>query len=95
MIGILEVGKRKLGDGSTEMSAPGMVRVFQPANATELGLIHAALGAAEIAFLVENENYFFAGGGGFWSRADTPVWIQVSEEDAERARSTIRDAVGR
>ncbi len=69
------------------------MRVFEPANATELALARAALTAADINFFVENENYFFVGGGGFWSRGDTPIWIQVAAADAEEASVTIGDWV--
>lgn len=77
------------------MNAPeGMVRVFEPADATELAVVRSALEAAGIRFFVENENYFFVAGGGFGSRGDTQVWVQVSEAQADLARATIRDALG-
>ena len=47
------------------MNAPeGMVRVFEPADATELAVVRSALEAAGIRFFVENENYFSVAGGG-------------------------------
>jgi hypothetical protein len=73
----------------TQWSMPmALVRVFEPANQTELLKVRLALESARIRYFVEGENYMVAGGG-LISHGDTRVWIQVDEDDVEQAREVL------
>lgn len=69
-----------------------MKKVYEPANATELALVSAALEAAEIPFVIENEERFL-GGSRDSSPNEIPVGVVVPETAQAAARKTIRRAL--
>jgi Putative prokaryotic signal transducing protein len=79
------------------MTSDELVTVFVPSDPGEQALIESILDEAEIHYAAENsqtQNLFGTGQIGSYSFAVGPVRIRVVEEDAERARQLIEEAVG-
>lgn len=77
--------------------ADEMVTVFLPSDPGEQALIESILDEAEIDHVAENsqtQNLFGVGQIGGYNLVVGPVRIQVAEENAERARRLIEEAVG-
>jgi hypothetical protein len=77
--------------------SPEMVTVFLPSDPGEQALIESILEEAEIGYATENsqtQNLFGVGQIGGYNLVVGPVRIQVTEEDAERARRLIDEALG-
>ena len=71
---------------------PHIVLAWYPADLNELTVLKIALDAAGLEYLVENENYYSAGGARL-AIGDSQLRILVRETDLVRAQEVIRVAL--
>jgi hypothetical protein len=78
--------------GGSSKEAPRLVVAWYPSDIMELAVIRVALNGAKVEHLVENENYYSAGGSRL-AIGDSQLRVLVREAEFERAREIIREVL--